>query len=315
MVMSTWEMLGATWNWHPSVLIGCAALVSTYLTAGRRLAVPLPPVRFTLFASGLVVLLLSLVSPLDTLGDRYLFSVHMLQHLLLVLVVPPLLLGGLPPSLVDALLTYPRIARLEHILGNPLLAWPAAMGTLWIWHLPTLYNTALLYPGIHILQHLTFLITATMFWWPVIVAPHGQWRLSVPAAILYLFSGSAANAVLGIILTFASVGLYPLYLNPAAHLDVAFFQPSQVAAIEQVIRGGWGLSAASDQQIGGLLMWIPGGLAYLLAVCGILARWYGEPEDDLPLFVVRPPAGASGSEFGLVRGAAPTEVGPGGNMR
>ncbi len=313
--MSTWDLLGVTWNWHPSVLLGCAALLSTYLAAARRLGAPIPPMRFVLFAGGVSVLLLSLVSPLDALGDRYLFSVHMLQHLLLILIVPPLLLGGLPPVLVDRLLTYSAIDRLEHILGNPLLAWPAAMGTLWLWHLPVLYNTALLYPGIHILQHLTFLGTATMFWWPVIVAPHGQWRLSVPVAILYLFTASVANAVLGIILTFASVGLYPLYLNPTAHLNAAFFQPSQAAAIEHVIRVGWGLSAASDQQIGGLLMWIPGGLAYLLAVCGILARWYGEPEDDLPLFVVRSPVGAPTPEFGAVRGRASSDAVSGGSIR
>ena len=137
------------------------------------------------------------------------------------------------------MLIYPRIYRLERLLGNPLLAWPAAMGVLWIWHLPALYDAALLYPGIHILQHLIFLSTSTMFWWPVIVAPRGQWRLSVPFAILYLFTASMANAVLGIILTFAPTGLYSLYLNPAAHPNAAFFQPSQAAAIEQLIRVGW----------------------------------------------------------------------------
>ncbi|HVA88859.1 MAG TPA: cytochrome c oxidase assembly protein, partial [Chloroflexota bacterium] len=274
--MTTWTVLTTTWGPHPSVLVGCAALLAAYREGLRRTGIPVSPTRAAMFAGGVFVLGFSLVSPLDTLGDSFLFSAHMLQHLLLILAAPPLLLGGLPPPLVDRLLDYPVLHRLERVLGNPAITWSAGIGTLWIWHAPVLYDAALQYEGIHIAQHLSFLVTSAMLWWPVIVAPRSHWRLSVPLAILYLFAASMASSILGIILTFAPAGLYPLYLHPAVGIS------SQAALVLHVIRTDWGLDPASDQQLGGLLMWVPGGLVYLLAVCGILARWYGEPESDLP---------------------------------
>lgn len=262
--MSGWQLLTSTWDWQPTVLAGCAGLLAAYLAPGRALTG-----RFWIFLLGVLTLMVALVSPVDTLGDRYLFSAHMLQHLLLILVVPPLLLLGIPPAMIEPVLARPAVRAAEHALGHPALAWPLGISTLWLWHLPVLYDAALVNGSVHIVQHLSFLVTSTIFWWPVL-GSLARYRLSLPIAILYLFSASIASSVLGIILTFAPAGLYWPYQHPVGS-----------AAIVHLLRDQWGFDPASDQQVGGLLMWVPGGLTYLVVICGLLARWYGEPDLDL----------------------------------
>ncbi|HEY0604173.1 MAG TPA: cytochrome c oxidase assembly protein, partial [Herpetosiphonaceae bacterium] len=126
--MSTRTLLLSLWHWHPSVLLGCAALIAGYvaLLRGRWTA------RTWLFGLGMAVLLVALLSPLHELGDRYLFSAHMLQHLLLLLIVPPLLLLGLPSAAIERLLRVPGLARIERVLGTPLLAWAIGLGAMWL---------------------------------------------------------------------------------------------------------------------------------------------------------------------------------------
>jgi putative membrane protein len=269
MTMTTWQLLTSTWSWDPSVVLGCAALIGIYLAVVRSRITP----RAFFFVAGVLVLLFALVSPLDTLGDTYLFSAHMVQHLLLLLIVPPLLLLGIPPWLADEVLKRPRINRAERILGKPLVAWFLGMGTIWLWHVPALYNATLtdegIHPLIHIFEHLCFLVTATIFWWPVL-APEVERRLAPLATIPYLFGAAAANSVLGIILAYAPPGLYPAYLHP-----------EETLAILPLLRDGWGLTPAVDQQLGGLVMWVPGSLVYLSGIIGALGRWYSTPEEDI----------------------------------
>jgi cytochrome c oxidase assembly factor CtaG len=193
------------------------------------------------------------------------------QHLLLTLVVPPLLLLGLPGSFVRRVLRWPPAARIERTLGHPLLTWSLATIALWIWHLPALYDAALRNEALHIVEHLCFLATATLYWWPVI-APHRADHepvLAPWAAGLYLFTGMAAGSLLGIIITFASPGLYPFYDHPV--------DPYGLLA---TLRTSWGLDPAGDQQLGGALMWIIGGIPYVIAIFVILARWFAAPDDD-----------------------------------
>lgn len=261
--MTTWRVLTTTWVWEPSVLLGCLALLAAYIQVARPLTA-----RAALFVLGDVVLLIALVSPLDTLGDIYLFSAHMLQHLLLVLVVPPLLLLGVPPRLFERLLRWAPARRAERLLGRHVLAWALGMGTLWAWHAPALYEAALGNEGVHIVQHLSFLVAATIFWWPV-VAPAPLRRLSSLGAVPYLLASSVTSSVLGVILTFAPPGVYPSYLHPIDTLGIL-----------RLARGGWGLTAHTDQQLGGLLMWMLSSPVYLAALIAALARWYSEPEAD-----------------------------------
>ncbi|MBV9790841.1 MAG: cytochrome c oxidase assembly protein, partial [Chloroflexi bacterium] len=205
--MSRLELLLSLWHWHPSVLLGCAALIGGYvaLLRGR------PTLRALSFGLGLIVLLIALLSPLHELGDRYLFSAHMLQHLLLLLIVPPLLLLGLPSAAIETLLRIPGVSSIERVLGTPLLAWAIGLGAMWLWHLPALYNLALRNEWVHILEHLFFLVSAVIFWWPIFTSAERS-RLHPLGAMVYLFAGMIVSSLLGMILTFADAGLYPAYL-------------------------------------------------------------------------------------------------------
>jgi cytochrome c oxidase assembly factor CtaG len=298
--MTTGRLLASAWDWEPSVVLGCAALVAGYGLLARPLTA-----RALAFAAGVLALLLSLVSPLDVLGDHYLFSAHMAQHLLLTLLVPPLLLVGLPPRLVSRLVRLGPIGRIEATLflarsdtpeggassryprashpsllaprSSLLAGWLPATVALWVWHLPVLYNAALDHAGLHVVQHLVFLATATLFWWPVLAPFLGRPGLAPLATVGYLFAALAAGSVLGIILAFAPPGLYPAYVRPVDALGAL-----------PLLRSGWGLTPEADQQLGGFLMWIPGGIAYSLAMVAALARWFGEPEDEPEGDAVRP---------------------------
>jgi len=263
--MTSWRLLTTAWDFEPSILGGGAALLAAYALLAR----PALTARGALYACGVLVLLLALISPIDTLGDGYLFSAHMLQHLLLVLVVPPLLLLGIPAPAYRALLAWGPARRAERALGHPLLAGLLGPATLWVWHAPPLYDAALASQGVHILQHLTFLVTSTIFWWPVLAPVEASRRLHPLGSIVYLMTALVDNSVLGIIITFAPVGLYPAYLHPLDRLGAL-----------PLLRGGWGLNPATDQQLGGVLMWVMGGPVYLLAGLGILVRWFNAPETD-----------------------------------
>jgi cytochrome c oxidase assembly factor CtaG len=262
--MTGWRLLISAWDWEPSVVAGCAALLLAYFAALRF---RFPKVAWY-FTAGIIVLLLALVSPLDTLGDTYLFSAHMLQHILLILIVPPLLLLGMPRDLAQRVLRRPHVGRAERVLSRPVLAWTLGVGTMWLWHWPPLYNATLANEVIHIAEHLMFLVTATIFWWPVI-GPIEEFRLSPLRAVVYVFSACVAHTVLAILLTFSPLGMYPAYLQPVDTLNIL-----------PLLRDRWGLTPRADQQWGGLLMWVPACLVYLSVLLATLARWYRTPEQD-----------------------------------
>lgn len=255
---NTWMILRTGWDWEPSVLIGCLLLAMAYLflVRIRRLA------HLLAFLGGIVVMLLALVSPLDPLSDEYLFSAHMVQHLLLILIVPPLLLWGIPRASMEAALSVGWVGRTEHNLHRPALLWLLATMTLLAWHLPWLYNAALASENVHIVMHLMFLVTWTMYWW-LALAPAPDRRLSPGVSLIYLFTAGLVNVVLGIVFTFLPPGAYPQYVHPE---DSRGWLP--------VLRGQWGLTPAADQQWGGLLMWVPAGLVFLLAMLFSAARWH-----------------------------------------
>jgi len=265
--MTTVQVLTTIWDWEPTVLIGCADLLIAYWLCARPLTG-----RAWLFGGGVLVLALALLSPLDTLGDTYLFCAHMVQHLLLILVVPPMLLLGVPPQTWTRLLRWAPASRLERRLARPPQSWVLGIGTLWLWHAPVLYDLAVANEGIHVVQHLSFLVTATIFWWPVLT-PLARRRLALPPTFAYLIAAAFASGILGVIITFAAPGLYPAYRHPIDSLGIL-----------PLIRGQWGVSYALDQQLGGLVMWATGGPIYLLACLWALAHWFQESgeTDRLP---------------------------------
>ena len=256
------QVLASAWDLEPSVLLGSFLLLVIYLRVTHFRASR----HLFFYSTGIAVLLLSLISPLDALGDEYLFSAHMIQHLLLVLVIPPLLLLGIPGEIAQNLLQWPFAARSERILANPFVAWFLGIGAVWVWHIPALYNAALESEFLHIFEHLCFLVTSVIFWW-LVVAPVKEHRLSPTTMILYLASAGMANTLLGIVLAFTPLGVYPAYLHPADTLGIL-----------PTLRD-WGLTPEVDQKIAGLLMWFPGGIVYVATALTITLRWLMAAED------------------------------------
>lgn len=260
--MTSGHLLAVAWEFEPSIVVGCALLLAAHLAVVRASS----PRHTAYWTAGLAILLLDLCGPLDVLGDTYLFSFHMGEHLLLLLVVPPLLLLGVPEEVARRALRVPWVDNLERALSRPLVAWTIAVVTLWSWHVPALYDLTLINERVHITEHISFLITATIFWWPVLT-PVRERRMPALGAVVYLWSAMIANTILGVLLTFAPVELYPGYLSPTDELGAL-----------DLIRNVWHLTPLADQQAGGVLMWVVGMFVYALASFAVLVRWYREPE-------------------------------------
>lgn len=251
------------WEVHPTVVVGCLALLAWYLVATPRRS---PQVLA--FVLGDTLLALSLISPVDPLGDQYLFSAHMLQHLVLILIVPPLLLLGLTPERVLQWRKHRSYRRTEAVLGKPSIAWTSNMLMMAVWHIPSLYNAANATTAVHVLEHLTFLVTACMFWWPIFTPIEAE-RMSAGTAMLYLFGAAVVSTLLGILITFLPVGHYEPYLHPEDELGAL-----------HLVRDVWGISAAEDEKLAGLLMWVPGCTVYFVVMLLELGRWYRTPDAD-----------------------------------
>lgn len=218
------------------------------------------------FAAGWLVLWAALVSPLHPLGDA-LFSAHMVQHELLVALAAPLLVLGRP--LVPLLWALPvgwrraagawarggAVRRGWRALTAPFAAWLLHAAALWLWHLPGPYQAALRGDAAHALQHACFLGSALLFWWTV---AHGRaGRVGHGASVAYLFATAMHGGGLGALLAFARHPWYSAYAGATE---------------------AWGLTPLEDQQLAGLVMWIPGGLAYLVAALVLVAAWMRESE-------------------------------------
>ncbi len=195
---------------------------------------------------------------LSHFASGYPFSAHMVQHLLLAQVVAPLLLLILPCSTARRITKNPSAQVLVKLLRRHSLTWLIGIGAMWVWHVPTFCQVIATHSGLNVVQSFCFLLSGAIFWWPI-VSPIQQERMQpVPWSVLYLASGCLGCTVLGILITFAPAG---------------FFEPHAFAHHAGMV------SSASDQQIGGLLMWVPGCLIYLSAVMAMLARWYSAPEE------------------------------------
>ena len=249
--MTTQQFLTSAWTWNTTALaLSGVALIAYVWAFGLNR-------RILYLLAGLGVFVLTLVSPFSALANGYLFSAHMVQHILLVLIVPALLLLSLPRSFsLRPPLTY---------LSHPLIGWVAGVGAMWLWHAPTLCNAAATSRIVSAIQTTSLLIMGSVFWWQVL-APREEQRLSPPAGIVYLFTACTACSVLGIILTFAPVSICPVYQHPVDRLGML-----------STIRGDWGLTSGRDQQIGGLLMWVPMCAIYVTAILAQLARWHSYP--------------------------------------
>jgi cytochrome c oxidase assembly factor CtaG len=254
------------WNWYPSVVIGFGIWTVAYLLliAPLRLRfgwgkLPTPGQQIA-FHFGTLIALFALVSPLDTLGDEYLFSAHMVQHLLLLFLTAPLWLLGIPGWSFDLLLPRKQIVKLARMLTNPLVSFFIFAFTMIVWHLPVLYNLALEHESLHIFEHLTYLAAAVIGWWPI-AAPETRIapKPTPPVRMLYIFLLTIPCTGLAAILTFAKVPFYPFYITAPRIL---------------------GLSALADQQLGGLLMWLPTHLVLLSALSLTFFGWFSSLKNN-----------------------------------
>ena len=236
---------------HPSVLLGVAALGALYAWALRK-GPRVEPWRPVAFGGGLAVILVSLNGPIHDLSDRYLFWVHMGQHLLLTMVLPPLLILGLPGWLVERAVGRPGVRAVARVLTHPVFAGVVFSATLLVWHTESAYDLMMRNHDVHVVTHLMFMATAVLLWWPVLSPAPSLPRLSPGMGMLYLFLVQLPMQLLGAIITFADHPLYPWY----------------TAAPRT-----WGLSPLDDQKLGGLLMWIPGNLWIWGAMSLLFFAW------------------------------------------
>jgi cytochrome c oxidase assembly factor CtaG len=249
--MTTWEFLRSNWSWSPLLAAAVVAAMTGYWIAFRQQG------RGGYFLASLGVILFALTSPLNTLAQGYLFSAHMAQHILLLLIAPALALLSLPVAF--------SLGRAARALVHPFAGWVSGVGAMWLWHVPAMCNAATASPVVFALQTFSLLGMGGIFWWQVL-APRQEQRLSPIAAIIYLFTACTACSALGIIITFAPVGVCPIFMQPPSRLGIL-----------QMIRENWGMTMERDQQIGGLLMWVPMCLIYATAILGQMARWYAAP--------------------------------------
>jgi putative membrane protein len=254
---------------HADVLIGVLALAGLYtwaIVASRR---PAPLAQPLAFFGGCLALLLALNGPLHDLSDYYLLSAHMAQHLVLTLVVPPLWLAGTPGYVLDPLLE--RVCR-SRIAGavlraatRPLMALAIYAVVLIGWHLPGPYNAALERHAWHVVEHVSLLTGAVLAWWPILSASRRLPALPYAAQLLYLFAFGMPMTVVAAFVTGAEQPLYPWY-----------------AAAPRL----FGLTPLTDQQVGGVIMWVPAGIIPLVTFTVVFFRWAAaEPEEpeQLPL--------------------------------
>lgn len=250
------------WNLAPSLLLGAILVVGLYLYAlgpyHRRNYpdVPIKRAQTVAFLLGVLIMLLALISPLDELGDDYLFSAHMLQHLCLTTFGPPLLLVGTPEWMLERLLN-------KRLIFLPLkfLVWAPVAFVLYnadflLWHIPSLYNATLENETIHIFEHLTFIVFGILSWWPILSPSQKLPRLSLGGQVLYIFLMGMPAVLLGAGLTFMPPLYAPYLTDPIV----------------------WGISHVVDQQLGGLIMWVPVNLFYIVIMSSLFIRWMQRQE-------------------------------------
>jgi putative membrane protein len=249
-----------SWFPDPVVILGVLAATFCYLRLCRpwqtrfTASAPIPTARRVSFFAGLACAVLALLSPLEPLADDYLLSAHMVQHLLLTLAIPPLIYYGLPEWFYAACARSGRPWRVWRTLTQPVLAFAIFQLPFSLAHAPIFYDLTLRNQPVHIAEHLVFIGTAFVAWWPLLAPGRAYGQLTPGAQLLYLFAQTAPGQLVGALITIGDGVLYSKY-----------------AAAPRI----WGLSPLADQQLGGLIMWIGTGTVYLGAMAYVFFRWAG----------------------------------------
>jgi putative membrane protein len=218
------------------------------------------PLQALAFGGGMLALLVALVSPLDGLGDEYLFSAHMVQHVLIGDVAPLLILLGLSRVIMRPATR--RLTSLERRLGP--LASPATGIALWLlfmylWHIPALYDAAAEHPLLHLLEHVSFFAAGLALWWPLIQPVPMRRRLTGLQPIAYIGTAKAGLAALGIFLTWSTTAIYPYYEHTPRI---------------------WGLSPIEDQNVAGVIMMVEQSMTLALVLVALFIRMLAQSETE-----------------------------------
>jgi putative membrane protein len=264
---NSWSELWSAWALVPVVLAPLALSAFLYLRGllllwrATHVGCGISRGAALCYAGGWFTLFIALVSPIHPWG-RVLFAVHMTQHEILMLLAAPLLalgqplvafLKALPPTWTHCLVRashQPAWQRTWALIATPLAAWIIHAAALWIWHIPSFFEAALRNETLHAFQHLSFVLTALLFWWTVLRGPYRA--MGYGLAVLSLFGTALHSGLLGALLTFGQKLFYPSY---------ALTSPA------------WGFSALEDQQLAGLIMWVPAGLLYVIAGVILFGNW------------------------------------------
>ena len=247
------------WHAHPDVLIGLAVLEGAYLLGvgplreRHRLAEDVDSRQVATFTAGVLVIFISLLSPIHELSDKYLFSAHMLQHVLLTLIAPPLLVLGTPDWLIRPLLRPDLSFRIARLVTHPIVAFAVFNFIFSLWHVPSLYNTSVTNHGVHIVEHLMFMAAAVIMWWPIASRMPELPRLSYPLQMMYLFLLSIAQIIVFAVITFAPEPLYDWYVDAPRV---------------------WNISPLADQQIGAIIMKLGGGILFGVLIVIAFFKWF-----------------------------------------
>jgi len=247
-----------TWSGDGTLRAGLLLLVGGYLLGigplreRFRLGPPVPRSRVAVYLSGVLLLFIALEGPLHELSDTYLFSAHMVQHMLLIMFAPPLLLLGTPGWLLRPIVRQRAVFPIARALTRALPAGFLLNVVFTAYHWPRFYNAVAADHNLHIATHLIFIALAAIMWWPLVSPLAELPPLPYPLRMMYVFAQTIPGFILGTFITHAQTALYPTYaLAPPV----------------------WGLSPLDDQRLGGLIMWVLGGLYLLFVFSAIFFAW------------------------------------------
>jgi putative membrane protein len=268
----SWNELARAWSFEPVVVCGLAVTALLFAFGVYRVWTNAAPGRgiskleVVAFAGGWFSLVIALVSPLHAWGS-VLFSAHMGQHEVLMLIAAPLLVLGRPLLVfmwaapknlqvpIARVVKTKTVRRIWTFISIPIVAWLLHAIALWVWHIPRLFEAVFRSDLVHTCQHLSFLLSALLFWWSIIHGPQGV--KGYGAGLLYLFTTSLHSGLLGALLSLTNVVWYPSYIGST---------------------GAWGFTPLEDQQLGGLIMWIPASFVYLGAGLVMFLSWMRKVE-------------------------------------
>ncbi len=269
----------SSWKLEPVLLCALAVAAWIYLHGARQWPGRYSPARRAAFIGGLITIWVALASPLDALGGL-LLEVHMTQHLLLIMIAPPLLLYGQPvlamlrgvprSVLKDGLgpfLQWSALRAVGRAITHPLVCFVAMAFGIIFWHIPALYELGLRSPGWHQVQHACFFTAGILFWWPVIQVWPNHARGPRWAMIPYLIGADLVNTALSAAMTFSGRAWYPTY---------------------EAVPRLWGISALEDQATAGAIMWVPGSIVLLLPAVVLAVRAASPPRRKMPRAAVPP---------------------------